>query len=236
MSTLRRILIVSALAVTATGLASASSIVVNCTPSVVASTELDATITCAGLTGTGILASQVTGIQLEIFGSVDAPPSSLTITNNDTSSHSGYAFTDSEFNFTGVPVGVTLPTDGLGNTFGVIAATCSPTTSSCVNLAGGASMTFPVSGNSNTGLMSVAGADLAAYEGSFSFVGTTATNFTSAFGGGNVSVTQVTTDDLNAEEVITYNPTSSTPEPTTLVLFGSALIGLGCVRKRIRKS
>lgn len=26
------------------------------------------------------------------------------------------------------------------------------------------------------------------------------------------------------------------PEPTTLVLFGSALIGLGCVRKRIRKS
>jgi len=235
MSTLRRILIVSAFAVMATGVASANSLIVNCTPSVVAPTELNSTITCTGLAGTGVVSSQVTGIQFEIFGSVDNPPSTLTITNNDTGSHSGYAFTDSEFNFGSVPVGVTLPTDGLGNNLGVIAATCSPTTSNCVVLAGGASMTFPVSGNANTGLLSVLSADLANYEGTFSFTGTTTTSFTSAFGGGNVAVTQVTTDDLNAEEVITYTG-PATPEPTTLVLFGSALIGLGCIRKRIRKS
>jgi hypothetical protein len=38
--------------------------------------------------------------------------------------------------------------------------------------------------------------------------------------------------------VTAYGATSlqTTPEPTTLVLFGSALIGLGCIRKRIRKS
>jgi hypothetical protein len=236
MSTLRRILIVSALAVVATGMASASSLIVNCTPSLTSQpTELDATITCTGLGGTGITSSEVTGIQFEIFGSVDNPPSTLTLTNNNSTSQSGYAFTDSEFAFTSVPTGVTLPVDGLGNTFGVIAATCAPTTSSCVSLAGGATQTFPVSGNANTGLLSVLGADLANYEGTFSFTGTTATSFTSAFSGGNVTVNQVTADNLSAEEVISYN-TGNAPEPTTLVLFGSALVGLGCIRKRIRKS
>jgi hypothetical protein len=40
--------------------------------------------------------------------------------------------------------------------------------------------------------------------------------------------------------VTAYGATSlivgGTPEPTTMVLFGSALLGLGCIRKRISKS
>jgi len=44
------------------------------------------------------------------------------------------------------------------------------------------------------------------------------------------------TGSVTASITYTYLPTSSTPEPTTMLLFGSALVGLGCIRKRVRKS
>jgi hypothetical protein len=202
---------------------------------VVQQTELDSTITCTGLAGTGVTAAEVTGITLEVFGSVDNPPSSLSITNNAGATNTGYAYTTSEFTVTGVPVGVTLPSNGLG-TFAVLAGTCAPLTSSCVSLNSGQSTTVGVSGNANTGALSVLSADLTNYESSFSFLTTTSTSVTASFSGGNVTVTQATTDDLNAQEVITYTVPGGAPEPTTMVLFGSALLGLGCIRKRIRKS
>jgi hypothetical protein len=221
----------------ASGLANASSIIVLCTPSVNQKTELDNTISCTGLAGTGITASEVTGITLEIFGSVDNPPSSLSLTNNDTAAaHSGYAFTDSEFDITGVPTGVTLPTDSLGNTFGVLAGTCSPLTSSCVTLAAGATTTIGVSGTGNTGALSVASADLGTYEGTVSFLGTTSTSLNVNFGGGNVTASQTTTDDFSAQEVISYTVPGGVPEPATSALIGGALLGLSLVRKRLKKS
>jgi hypothetical protein len=186
-------------------------------------TELNSTITCTGLAGTGVNASQVTGITFEIFGSVDNPPSSLTLTNNDTLSHTGFAYTDSEFTVTGVPTGVTLPTDGFGNTFGVLAGTCSPITSSCVTLAGGAMSTIGVSAVSNTGVLSVAAANLSTFEGTFSFKVTTSTSFTVNFGGGNVAVAQVTTDNLSAVETITYTPT---PPSLTCSAVSSGVVGV----------
>ncbi len=212
-----------ALVVMASSLANASSITVNCTPSVLAETELNSTITCTGLAGTGITASQVTGITFEVFGSVDNPPSTLSLKNNDVSSHSGYVYTDSEFIVTGVPAGVTLPSDGSGNTFGVLAGTCSPLTAPCVTLAGGASQTFGVSGANNTGALPVTPADFSNFEGTFSFSVTTLTSDIVNFGGGNVTVTQITTDNLMAVETITFTPT---PLSLTCPSISSGQVGV----------
>jgi hypothetical protein len=46
------------------------------------------------------------------------------------------------------------------------------------------------------------------------------------------------TDAVSGAVTVTYDYTepSSTPEPATLVLFGSALVGLGLIRKRVRNS
>ncbi len=54
-------------------------------------------------------------------------------------------------------------------------------------------------------------------------------------GGGNGTLTQITTAPLNGSLVYTYVPTGAAPEPTTLFLMGSALIGVGLIRKKIVK-
>jgi len=224
------------LMVVASGLASANSIIVLCTPALTGhSTELNQTESCGGLPA-GVLPSWITGIQFEVSGSVDNPPSTISLTNNDTSSsHSGYAFTDSEFDVTGVPTGVTLPSDGLGNTFGVLAGTCAPLTSSCVSLTPGESEALNVSGGANTGLLSVT-SSFGSWESPFSFLVTTNTSLTVQFGGGNVTASQVTADNLSSEVIYDYTIPSGTPEPTTMALMGGALLGLGLIGKRFRKS
>lgn len=223
MDTLRQILTGVTLAVMACSLANAATQTVNCTPSVTQPTELNNTITCTGLAGTGITAAQVTGITFEVFGSVNNPPSSISLTNNNVASHSGFAFTDSEFVVTGVPAGVTLPTDGFGNTFGVSAGTCSPISSNCVTLAGGASTAIGVSGTGNTGVLSVLPASLGNFEATFSFHVATSTTTTVNFGGGNVSSTQVTTDSASAVEIITFTPL---PPSLTCSAVSSGVVGV----------
>ncbi len=195
-----------ALVLTACSLTNAASVTVNCTPSVVQPTELNNTITCTGLAGTGVTAAQVTGITFEIFGAVVSPPSSISLKNNNLGSESGFAFTDSEFNVTGVPTGVTLPINGHGNTFSVVAGTCPPLNSNCVTLASGASTTLPVSAAANTGVLPVAAANLSNFEGTFSFQVSTVTELTVGFEGGNLVSTQATTDSASAVEIITFTP------------------------------
>jgi len=66
----------------------------------------------------------------------------------------------------------------------------------------------------------------------------TATETDTALTGGNNKTTYATNVTEMVEVTYEYSTfsTSNTPEPTTMVLFGSALVGLGCIRKRIRKS
>lgn len=89
-----------------------------------------------------------------------------------------------------------------------------------------------------TGLVSaVSGGQLSDYTGpgTFTLAGGTY-GFTSIGGAGSVSAAVIGTGSLVAEIDYTYSFPSGTPEPTTMALMGGALLGLGLLGKRFKKS
>jgi len=135
--------------------------------------------------------------------------------------------------------GVTTP--------GVCASTTGASTCNQINFGAQAAVTDINTGilsviyTNGTGLQGVSGLILNGTSignyiggGSFNLAGSTVgsstiTGASSVIGG--VSVV----GRVNAEVDYTYTVASSTPEPTTMVLFGSALVGLGLLRKRVRQ-
>jgi hypothetical protein len=89
-----------------------------------------------------------------------------------------------------------------------------------------------------TGLVSaVSGGQLGDYTGPGSFTLSGATyGSTTVGGGGSISATVIGTGALVAEIDYTYSFPSGTPEPTTMALMGGALLGLGLLGKRFKKS
>jgi len=207
----------------------------------------------------------LTGISLTLTGTV-LSTSTVSGTNNDNSPHSGIVNANSNFlvdssstsslaNFgisndtadfsqapfsTGMfnvnaPSGTmnllannnTLPTDCS------MAPTSTPNTSceEILNVTGS---------NSRTGADSN-GATFTLYEsalgtGTYSFTADTITQFQCGISGGNVGCGQVTNDSFTGSVTYTYSTPSTVPEPTTLFLMGSALVGCGLLRKRTKKS
>jgi hypothetical protein len=76
--------------------------------------------------------------------------------------------------------------------------------------------------------------NLAAYLAGVTIGGNTLSGTTFFGGGGNITAAQVQQGTITGEIVFDFAPNTTTPEPTTMVLFGSALIGLGLLRKRAR--
>jgi hypothetical protein len=78
--------------------------------------------------------------------------------------------------------------------------------------------------------------DIANYigAGNFTLSGLTLAQTVILGGGGNIQLNQATKAEVKTEVDYTYTPlvTSATPEPTTMILFGSALVGLGFMRRK----
>jgi hypothetical protein len=247
MTTLRRILTGATLMLVAAGLASANSIFVNCSIAS-GSTELGLSpntsglVNCAGDGGLNPLF--VTSIEITIDGAVISP-STITLINNDANSHNNFSgTTDAGYTIDGTtPLpGVTLPVDGLGHMFDVFAGTgsvalapCTSGTTPCTAPAG-AIVTVPVTGAANSGALSVTAGSFGNYESAFHFVVDTNTSINLSFGGANGSGNQTTFASATAVVEYDYTVPGPTPEPTTMALTGGALLGLGLIRKRFRKS
>lgn len=114
-------------------------------------------------------------------------------------------------------------------TFGIGSSLCTPTTFGDTQKGDGCALslkqdtTYAGAGTVSWGLTEI---------GSFSFAGSNSNS-------SNVNLTIVGNTSYGAESEITYEYSvvvpPSTPEPTTMVLFGSALVGLGLLRKRVSR-
>jgi hypothetical protein len=186
-------------------------------------------------TAPGFVAGDIlNSVTLEVL--VNETVTALTITNNDPNlSHSFTYQTTGEYAINGSApdagnLSAALP-------FSVLVYTTGPRT-----IAGGSTSTFfppgTASKNTDTGVLTSATPSAYDIAGTFTLSYDTLTGETFIGGGGNEMASQTTVS--GATYTVVYNftaPTTSTPEPATMTLFGSALLGIGFfARKRIKKS
>jgi hypothetical protein len=177
----------------------------------------------------GILQS----VEIDINSSMSTD---LQITNHDSSISSGTV--DTQLQIFVQDTGNDL-NGGVFSTGSGVVAYCAPN----VNCIGGYSYTLGAGGSIDSGAITSGSSqdvtyNLAAILSEFTGTGTYTLNTNTLTGtslkntGGNTNATQNTFANITGDVIYTYN--SNAPEPATLFLMGSALVGVGVLRKRFK--
>lgn len=191
-----------------------SSSCVGVPPVGVAPTELAGNISCPQFN----LAGTLSAITIEFAGQAGG---TITITNNNNSSQTGSAETNVRFNF-GPLAGFTI-----GNPLFTVSAGTGN-----VTIPAGASQTFNVSGSNSGSVTNTTVFAPYIGAGNFDIPVSTNTFLLLGFGGGNVTATQSTNGRADARITYTYDNLTTVPEPTTLALLGTGLLGAALRRRR----
>jgi hypothetical protein len=206
------------------GIASATSTLVSCTTTFTGPTELNVSLSCPTFNN---LLGTLTSIELDFSGGIT---DSIIIHNTSSTTQSVTASESSLFDLNllgfGTPVALFTPNPNL--------------TTGSQSLTAGQTKTFPETSGTSIGSVFDT-AVLGPYEGNgvttYALPITTVTAQSIIGGGGNVDVTFATQGTINAVDAIyTYTP-SSVPEPATMGLIGTGLLGISLLRRRTtRKS
>lgn len=221
MTIFKRILTGSALAILATGLASADTIITT-NAATVGPTLTDFGFSLVfGATATPV-GTHLVSATLQVSAKIQDP--TLKLTNN----------APSEQFFRFIATAEADITSNTADTTFVNSAT-SPTSilnTGFITYTAGQSVTYsPIIVIQTLGATTVANA--AAYLGGATLGGFTTSGTTFNGGGGNITVSQVQNATIDGVLTFDFAPdTTSTPEPATMALMGSALLGLGFLRKR----